>query len=66
MDTSRPGSELILVNTRPREGWMAVIPLAAFVIFVVAAAGGPAQFVNAATYWLRDLVDFCVRWVGSF
>ena len=33
---------------------------------VVVAAGGPRQFVNAATYWLRDAVDYCVRWVGSF
>jgi hypothetical protein len=43
-----------------------LVPLAVFVFFVVVAAGGPRQFVNSATYWLRDAVDYCVRWVGSF
>ncbi|HJR59041.1 MAG TPA: hypothetical protein VJ813_06585 [Vicinamibacterales bacterium] len=51
---------------RPREGWMALVPLAAFAAFVVAAAGGPKAFVNSATYWLRDAVDYCVRFVKSF
>ncbi len=51
---------------RTREGWMAIVPLAFFTFFVVAAAGGPRQFVNTATYWLRDLVAYCVRWVESF
>lgn len=51
---------------RPREGWMAFVPLAAFAAFVVAAAGGPKAFVNSATYWLRDAVDYCVRFVKSF
>ncbi len=51
---------------RPREGWMALIPLAFFIAFVVIAAGGPAQFVSEATYWLSDLVDYCARWIKSF
>ncbi len=42
---------------------MALIPLAAFAIFVVAAAGGPKQFVSDATYWLRDFVNGCANWV---
>ena len=46
---------------RPIEGWMAVIPLSAFAIFVVADAGGPKAFVSTATYWLNDLVEFCAR-----
>jgi hypothetical protein len=45
---------------------MAIVPLAFFVAFVVVAAGGPRQFVSAATYWLRDLVNYCVRLVESF
>jgi hypothetical protein len=45
---------------------MAVVPLAAFVTFVVVAAGGPRQFVNQVTYWLRDVVNYCLRWVESF
>lgn len=44
---------------------MAIVPLAFFTFFVVAAAGGPRQFVKAATYWLSDLVATCVRWVES-
>ena len=46
---------------RPHEGWMALIPLAAFGIFVVADAGGLKGFVNLTTYWLQDLVNACVR-----
>lgn len=45
---------------------MALIPLAFFIAFAVFAAGGPAQFVNNATYWLRDLVDYCARFAQSF
>jgi len=44
---------------------MAFVPLAAFITFVVAAAGGPKQFVNEATHWLRDLVTYCARLIGS-
>ena len=44
---------------------MAIVPLLFFAFFVVVAAGGPRQFVSNATYWLRDLVDYCVRWVES-
>ncbi len=51
---------------KAREGWMAIIPLAFFLSFVVVAAGGPRQFVSTATYWLRDVVDYCVRFAGSF
>jgi hypothetical protein len=45
---------------------MALVPLAAFTIFVVAAAGGPKAFVTSATYWLQDAVDYCVQFVKSF
>ena len=40
---------------------MAFIPLVAFLVFVVADAGGPKAFVNLTTYWLQDLLDACVR-----
>ena len=51
---------------RPREGWMALVPLGAFVLFVVSASGGPHAFVRDATFWLRDAVHHCVQWVQSF
>ena len=44
---------------------MAIVPLAFFTFFVVAAAGGPKQFVKATTRWLGDFVAMCVRWVES-
>ena len=40
---------------------MALIPLLAFFIFVVADTGGPKAFIHTASYWLQDLVDYCAR-----
>jgi hypothetical protein len=45
---------------------MAIVPLAFFVFFVVAASGGPAQFVSNVTYWINDFVVYCGRLVKSF
>jgi hypothetical protein len=45
---------------------MALVPLGAFIVFVMSAAGGPKLFMHNAVWWLRDAFHYCVRWVQSF
>jgi len=47
---------------KPHEGWMTTIPLTIFVLFVVAAMGGPAAFVNTVTIWIGDLLRYVAAW----
>ena len=48
---------------RPREGWMAIVPLTIFVLFVVLALGGPVNFVNTVSLWVADLANSFVSWL---
>lgn len=48
---------------RPREGWMAIVPLTIFVLFVVLALGGPVNFVNTVSLWVGDLATAVAGWV---
>jgi hypothetical protein len=50
---------------KPHEGWMTFIPLSVFILFVVAAMGGPVRFMNTLTYWLTDFVGFVIGWIRN-
>jgi hypothetical protein len=50
---------------RPREGWMTVVPVTVFLLFVVLALGGPANFVNTVSLWLTDIVQGTVSWIRA-
>ena len=48
---------------RPREGWMTVVPVTVFLLFVVLALGGPANFVNTVSLWMSDITQAVVAWI---
>jgi len=54
------------VSGKGREGWMTTIPLTVFVLFVIAAMGGPTAFVNTVTAWISDLAHYVVAWINHF
>jgi len=54
------------VSGKPYEGWMAAIPLAVLILFVVATMGGPTEFVNTVSLWFGDLSHYVARWIKSF
>jgi hypothetical protein len=45
------------------ESWMTAIPLAVFILFVIAALGGPSSFMNTVTLWARDFVAYILNWL---
>jgi ABC-type phosphate/phosphonate transport system permease subunit len=54
------------VSGKPYEGWMTTIPLAVFLLFVVAAMGGPAAFANTVAIWITDLAHYVADWIKYF
>jgi hypothetical protein len=54
------------VSGKPHEGWMTTIPLTIFVLFVVAAMGGPTAFLNTVTIWMSDLTHYVMAWIKQF
>jgi hypothetical protein len=50
---------------RPTEGWMTLVPLTIFVLFVILALGGPASFVNIVASWLGDVANYIAQWIRS-
>ena len=48
---------------RPREGWMTVVPVTVFLLFVVLALGGPTHFVNTVSLWMSDIAQAIVGWI---
>ena len=48
---------------KPTEGWMTVVPVTVFVLFVLIALGGPTAFVNIVANWVSDVVIFVARWI---
>lgn len=54
------------VSGRPYEGWMTMIPLSFFVLFVVAIMGGPDALLNDMKLWAGDLMNLVIGWLNSF
>jgi hypothetical protein len=50
---------------KPHEGWMTFVPLSVFMLFVIAAMGGPVGFMNTVAYWATDFVSFVIGWVRN-
>jgi hypothetical protein len=48
---------------KSHESWMSAIPLAVFGLFVIAAMGGPASFMNTVARWATDLVTYVLNWL---
>ena len=48
---------------RPHEGWMTVIPVTVLLFFVIAALGGPTNFVNTLSHWAGDIASFIAGWL---
>jgi hypothetical protein len=47
------------------EKLMTLVPLTVFVLFVVIALGGPAQFVSTVGDWVGDVVSAVGRWLRN-
>ena len=45
------------------ESWMSAIPLAVFMLFVIAAMGGPSSFVNTVALWTKDFAAYILNWL---
>jgi hypothetical protein len=50
------------VSGRPREGWMTVVPVTVFLLFVVLALGGVDSFVNTLGLWASEVFNSMGRW----
>lgn len=50
---------------KPTEGWMTLVPLTIFVLFVIFALGGPTSFINIVSNWVVDVTSYVARWVKS-
>jgi hypothetical protein len=51
---------------KAHEGWMTVIPVSVFLVIVVAALGGPTEFVNTVSIWIGDMATALVAWIKHF
>ncbi len=48
---------------RAREGWLAIVPMAVLVVFIVVGLGGPMALINVILDWATDLSSMLVAWV---
>ena len=53
------------ISGKPREGWMTVVPVTVFLLFVVVALGGFDNFVNNLNLWAGDIVRAVSHWFRS-
>ena len=47
----------------PREGWMAIVPIAVFLFMVIYILGGPEHVVNLMVQWTTELASSVANWV---
>ena len=50
---------------KPREGFMTLVPLAVFVLFVIFALGGPTSFLSFLSNWVIEMTIATTRWLRS-